>query len=136
MTFSEQDVNREQDGKFGEKVGAAPGAEVLNAVLADSAARRERNAEVANIALGQLDVWTRGCLDIKGSKVSPIDEGFHASDVLISTGPNRRGNITLKLNGNDLYDIEFTNKRFETVDSYTDLDVAQYAALMKSKAGL
>jgi hypothetical protein len=78
----------------------------MTAMIATRENTTARNWEVANTILRQVGSMNRMCLDLYGPKLSVVDNGLIAHDVVV--GRRKRGNIEIMLTPADLYDIKVT----------------------------
>lgn len=97
----------------------------------------EVNRAIANTILEQVGVMVRGCLDMK--KCYTIENGVIAKNAIIGTSVQnfRRGDISITLNGLDLYDVELSriNKRtFEKTitKEWNNVDVSSLRSVLDS----
>lgn len=95
------------------------------------------NAEIANTILAQIGGMVRGCLDMK--KCYIVENGVIAKNAIIGVNKQnfRRGDITIVLNGLDLYDITLSRtskKTFETtiVKEWDNVDVSSLRQVLDS----
>lgn len=92
------------------------------------------DTRIANTILEQIGFLSRACLDMKTKNIQATNNGFIAHDVLVTTGPNRRGTIVIELNHLDLYDVRFTLRNNKEVE-YNDLSASQLHELFGQISG-
>lgn len=97
----------------------------------------EVNRDIANTILTQVGTLVRGCLDMRTCYT--IENGVIAKDAIIGMNAvnARRGDITITLNGLDLYDITLSRmnkKTFEnkTVKEWENVDVSTLRPILNS----
>lgn len=94
-----------------------------------------RNQQIASTILDQIGLLSRGCLDMKGGKCYIIDSGVFAQNVLVSTAPNRRGNIDIVLTAYDDYTITFARNSDGATARYEHMQVAEMHSLFQQISG-